>query len=177
MTFPMMIKVVLLSLLVLSNGADLYDRIKGECSLTDYQNTCLKCLASDPNSIYADHVGFVQIVIHCLESQLQNLTNNVTSISSRKNESVAIKKVLGDCNRGFSIAKSQLYEIKHSVIIRSYKKASGLVNTTLSYPLTCRDNLQKLNFKESPEVYDDISVYAQLSSVARTMIKRLEHFI
>lgn len=72
MTNPMMMKLMLLSLLVVSIGAD-EDLMKKECHYTDYQNTCLKCLESDPISHQADRVGFSRIIIHCLESQLNIL--------------------------------------------------------------------------------------------------------
>ncbi|ESQ55907.1 hypothetical protein EUTSA_v10026402mg [Eutrema salsugineum] len=171
MTYLMMIKVLLLSLLVISNGAE-DDWLESECRFTYYRGTCIRCLECHD----AASVGSAQAVIHCLESQL-HILNFVTSISWRKNVSATVQKVLGECIAGIKIAKPQLDEVKQSVIIRNINKAIVLVNTTLSYPLTCRENLQKLNFQESPEVYDEISVYDQLSSVARTIIKRLGAFI
>lgn len=103
--------------------------------------------------------------------------SNVTMLLSKKRDGEPIKKVLENCNKGLSITNLQLREVEYRVVTSNYDKALGLVKTALGYPLTCRDNLQRLKYKESPQVYDQIGLYAQLSNVARTMIQRLEKFI
>ncbi|CAL9225541.1 unnamed protein product [Arabidopsis halleri] len=170
MTNPM-IKVMLLLLLVLSIGAD-EELMKKECSQTVNQNLCLFCLESDPISYQTDRAGFVSITIHCLESQLDILINDVTSLSM-KGEGEGIENVLEDCNVNFSIAKLHLSEANDNLVTLNNEKAFGLVKTSVSYLQTCRGNLQKIKFNESAEVYDDIDIYLDLSPVAMTLIHRL----
>ncbi|CAN8231933.1 unnamed protein product [Cochlearia groenlandica] len=173
MTNLMIIKlVVLLSLLVVPIKANV-ELMKEECSHTDYETTCLKCLKSDLNSEHENLFGFSQILIGCLESQVHILITNVTNLSTRKRESGALKQVLIGCNTGLLNATFKLHQVKHGLVLHNYENAMRLVKTALSYPLTCRDNLQKLKFKEAHQVYEEISVYDKLSSSACTFIHRL----
>lgn len=72
MTYSMMMKLMVLSLLVITIGADDY-LMKKECSKTEYQVVCLKCLESDPSSYQSDLAGFARINAYCLESELARL--------------------------------------------------------------------------------------------------------
>ncbi|KAG7542743.1 Invertase/pectin methylesterase inhibitor domain superfamily [Arabidopsis thaliana x Arabidopsis arenosa] len=147
--------------------------MKKECSQTVNQNLCLFCLESDPISFQTDRAGFVSITIHCLKSQLDILINDVTNLSM-KGVGEGIENVLKDCNVNFSIAELQLNEAKRNLVTLNYEKAFGSVKASVSYLQTCRGNLQKIKFNESPhEVYDDIDIYLNLSSVAKTLIHRL----
>lgn len=99
--------------------------------------------------------------------------STVTSLKLMKGEGEANENVLKDCVTGFAIAQLRLQGANIDLITLNYDKAYELVKTALNYPRTCEENLQKLKFKDSSDVYDDILAYSQLTSVAKTLIHRL----
>ncbi|EOA37807.1 hypothetical protein CARUB_v10011965mg [Capsella rubella] len=175
----MMIKFVLLALLVviISPAWAEKDLMITECHNAQVPTTCMQCLESDPTSLQADPVGIAGIVIHCLDSRLRIITNNITDLLSKEDEA-QVKKVLKACNQNLlKEVPRKLSEAKTNLGTRHYDKAAESIKLALGYPWSCRSSIQNVKFDESLfgeslEVISQINIYAQLSDAAMRIIDR-----
>ncbi|XP_019091559.1 PREDICTED: pectinesterase inhibitor-like isoform X1 [Camelina sativa] len=174
----MIIKFLLLTLLVIISPIWAEnDLMINECHNAQAPTTCMGCLESDPTSVHADPVGIAGVVIHCLDSRLNIIINNLTDVSS-KEEKAEVKKVLEACKHDLSMeVPKKLSEAKTDLRSGDYDKAARSIMLALGYPWSCRSNLQSVKFDESLfeetlELFSQINIYAQLSDAAMRIIDR-----
>ncbi|KAL1221487.1 Pectinesterase inhibitor [Cardamine amara subsp. amara] len=170
----MMIKFLLLTFLVISPISIRADKdyMVNECHNAQVPATCMQCLESDPTSVSADAVGIAGIVINCLDSHLQILTNNITDILSSKKNKGEVKTVLEDCKKGMSTeATTKLSEAKTSLKTGDYDKTGQSLKLALGVTVSCGANLNSVKFM-SYELFSQIIIYLQLSDAALRIIDR-----
>ncbi|XP_009124120.1 uncharacterized protein LOC103849054 [Brassica rapa] len=172
-----MIKFLLVTLIVVLSGPIPIYADKGlmirECHNARVPTICMQCLESDPASVHADPVGIAGIVIYCLNSNLNVLTNNITKLLLKKEkDGDAIRKALEGCKKELSETMTKaLPDAKKGLKTGEYDKAGQSIKHALGFPLMCGNNLQAAEFV-SLTVYSQINIYAQLSDAAMRIIDR-----
>ncbi|CAH8255754.1 unnamed protein product [Arabidopsis lyrata] len=167
----MMIKYLLLTLLVISPICAEKDLMIKECNNAQVPTICMQCLESDPTSVHADRVGIADIIIHCLDSRLHIITNNITNLLSRERKR-EVKTVLKACENELStVGPNTLSEAETALTTGDYDKTAKSIKLALGIPHGCRFELQRIKF-ESFELYSQINIYTQLSDAAMRIIDR-----
>ncbi|XP_010551622.1 PREDICTED: pectinesterase inhibitor [Tarenaya hassleriana] len=172
-------KLVFISLLIISPisvkelgaRADEQLMIK-ECHNANVPTTCMQCLKSDPTSPQADPVGIARIIVKCLQTNLDVLSMNITSIASKEGEG-GIKAALEECNKQFPETRKDLSEADNGLKEGKYDEAAHSIIEGIQNPVTCQTTLQKLQFQGSPEVYYYINLLKELADAAMRIIDRL----
>ncbi|XP_010450608.1 PREDICTED: uncharacterized protein LOC104732726 [Camelina sativa] len=126
----------------------------------------LTLLVSPESSYTVSTLALINIII-----------NNLTELSS-KEDKAEVKKVLKACKQDLSMkVPKKLSEAKTDLRSGDYDKAARSIMLALSYPWSCRSNLQSVKFdeylyEESLELFSQINIYAQLSDAAMRIIDR-----
>ncbi|XP_023637311.1 pectinesterase inhibitor isoform X1 [Capsella rubella] len=168
----MMVKLLLLTILMISPImiCAKKDLMTNECHNAQVPSICMQCLESDPTSVQANPVGIAGIILHCLDSHLIIITNNITDLSSKKEEG-EVKTALEICKADLPNTATKLSEAKKSLVSGDYDKVNQSIEFALSFPLGCLLQLNNVNFT-FPQLSSQIQIYAQLSDAAMRIIDR-----
>ncbi|KAL1194281.1 Pectinesterase inhibitor [Cardamine amara subsp. amara] len=170
----MMIKFMLFTYLVISpiSICANKDLMVNECHNAQVPIICMQCLESDPTSVSANPVGIASIIINCLDSRLQNITNIITDLLSSKEDKGEVKTALEACKKELlTEATTKLSEAKTGLNTNDYDKANLSIKLALGFPLSCRAYLKNFKFA-SLELFSQIDIYDQLSNAAMRIIDR-----
>ncbi|XP_010456178.1 PREDICTED: pectinesterase inhibitor-like [Camelina sativa] len=168
-----MIKCLLLTILVISpiSICAKKDLMINECHNTQVPSICMQCLESDPTSVQANPVGIAGIILQCLDAHLHIIINNITDLSSKKDEG-EVKTALEVCKKDLSMnVATNLSEAKRSLKTGDYDKVNHLIELALGFPLQCLFKLKLVKFM-SPQLSSQINIYGQLSDAAMRIIDR-----
>ncbi|GMI65586.1 hypothetical protein like AT4G00872 [Hibiscus trionum] len=145
--------------------------IQLQCHNAEVPSTCIQCVKSDPRSQSADKVGIAAIIITCLSNNAKTLSKNMTVLASAAHDK-NVKMVLQSCEKGFSVATTDLANATNMLGNKDYDKTNGLVSAALRQEVDCNQYASEYKVTIPYRMVYDMRVYEELSDAALRIIDR-----
>ncbi|KAL6998944.1 hypothetical protein U1Q18_000111 [Sarracenia purpurea var. burkii] len=147
-----------------------------ECHNARVPETCIQCLNSDPSTGNANATGIATIVVGCVSTHADTLSEDMSQLADSKHDKVSAK-VFKDCFRLIVSAKEELVAAGAKLKQGDYDGADQSVYGAFNYAVQCHSELDEALMKwkiDIPaEVQNKIKVHEELCEAAMRIIERL----